>query len=233
MKRAWIFGISAVVGFIIIMILVATESFDVWAFSGMIFYGLIFAGGYAFIIYGQKEEQKRLAEENRRKQKFDWCWDRANDILRRMAGGQGLSWAKGFGRSSEYQSFYDGVQSRPFRSMLGYLSNSKQLALVIYDIDRDDIVRFVTNPDPTLLDNHFRYFRPFAKGGGTSMYNEIDYPSGIRGSMFSRRFRQDPYANMPPQQQQQRGGMDIDSMKEPKPDDDMIDAAVGKVKENQ
>lgn len=231
MKLGWIIGIALGTIGLLILILILTKTFSGWTFGGMIFYILIFAGGYAFLMFGKKQEREHLQEEMNKKYKFDYCWNRANIILRRMAGGQGLEWDAGFGRKSEYRSFYDGVQSRPFMSMLGYLSNTQQLVLVIYDIDRDNIARFVTNPDVDMLANHFKNFRPFARGSGTGMDDMMLRYGGRPYPIHSRRYSSsrtpisinvgDPDGIT---ESELRG-------KSAKPDDDMVDNALKRLKE--
>jgi Ca2+/Na+ antiporter len=224
-RKLWIFLITIGVFIGLVLLLMRLQMFDAWMFSGIFFYLFIFLGGYFFVMINKERERKRLEDEANLKQKFDWCWDRVNRILRRMPGGQGLEWASGFGRESEYRTFYDGVQNHGFRSMMGYLSTTQQLVIVIYDINRDDIVRFVTNPDPDLLDNHFRYFKPFSRGGGgydeNNPYNPYNNPYYNRGK---------------PPISINVGGEGYDSARKPeqfgsKPDDDMVESAVKRIKE--
>lgn len=228
MKKGWIILIALAVATIFIIILIKADMFDGWAFGGMFFYLVLFLLGYAFIIIGKNQEAKRLAEEANMKQKFDYCWSHANAILRRMAGGQGLEWASGFGRKSEYRTYYDGVSNKGFRSMLGFLSNTQQLVLVIYDIERDDIVRFVANPDPDLLENHYRNFKPFARGGGGSFDDYDPYGRPFSG-LYSRGAR-----SRAPISINVGDGFDGGGGRPPpqaKPDDDMVESAVKRVRE--
>ena len=119
--------------------------------------------------------------------------------------------------------------NHPFRSMLGFLSNTQQLALIIYDINRDDIVRFVTNPDVELLENHYKNFKPFSRSSGAG-YDEYDQSGRPYFPMYSRRFgsggRAPVSINVGGEQ-----GVSPQEMVAPKPDDDMVDSAVKRVRE--
>jgi len=232
MKKIWIITITVAVALILMLILIRLELFDAWTFGGMLFYVLVFLGGYAFVAIGKIREQKRLEEQASVKQKFDFCWSRVNLILRRLPGGQGLEWSGGFGRKSEFRTYHDGIQNRPFRSMLGFLSNTQQLAIIIYDIERDDIVRFVTNPDPDILENHYKNFRPFSRGSAMGEDYDGMYQRGYGAPMIhSRR-----YGNRAPISINVGGEYDDDrmtskDMRAPRPDDDMVESAVKKVRE--
>lgn len=229
MKKGWMITIALIVLAILIILLLSYDLFDVWTFVGMVFYVLLFIGGYIFISVGTKDYEAVMREESARKQKFDYCWEHANMILRRLPGGEGLEWASGFGRKSEFRNYHDGVQNRPFRSMLGYLSQSQLLVLIIYDIERDDIVRFVTNPDPDIIESPFRNFRPFSRGTGARVEDYDEY-----GRPYSPIYQRKSKYKHPIAINIGGGGDDTlsnNEMRQAKPDDDMIESAVKRIKE--
>lgn len=147
----------------ILVIVISMGFFSLWIFFGLLFYVGLFFGGYSFIIVSFNLLEEQNASERNRKNKFDWCFERINVILKRMTGGQGIQWDGGTGRHSEFRSYFDGVQNKPFRSMMGFLSHTQQSVLIIFDIDNDDIVRFSTNPNIDLVQNHFHDFNPFKR----------------------------------------------------------------------
>jgi hypothetical protein len=160
--------------------------FDGVTFMGMIFYLALYGTGYYYITVGINNKEKELQIMEGRKQKFEWCWERVNKILKSMPGGQGLQWAKGVGRRSQFKNFHDGVQNKPYRSILAYLENTQQIVLVIYDIEGDDIADFITSPSPDLYDNPFINFKPFMGSGmgmgmfGSGRYNPYSFSSRKR-----------------------------------------------------
>ena len=149
---------------IFVSLMIITISYgllNAWVFFGMLFYLIFYLVGYFFIINGWKKDRALELENAQRKQKFEWCFSRVNKILKSMPGGQGIEWDSGFGRVSDFRTFHDGTQNKPFRSIMGYLSGTQQLVLVIYDIDNDDIVKFYADPTPRLINNHFVDFDPY------------------------------------------------------------------------
>ena len=179
----WTLIISGIVLTILITISLIGGFFSGWVFFALLFYFAMYIGGLIYIKIGIKNSMDEEEDLYRRKQKFDWCWERVNKILKSMPGGQGLQWASGVGRKSIYKTFHDGVQNKPFRSMLAHLEYSQQLVLIIFDIDGDDIALFVANPSPDLIDNPFLNFKPFARGGipgGYDIYRGGPYRPGSR-----------------------------------------------------
>jgi len=156
--------VSGIIFIGITSIIIVTDLFSAWSFFGIIFYVLMYIGGIIYIKIGIANKMKDEDDIHRMKQRFDWCWERVNIILKSMPGGQGLQWSSGVGRKSVYKSYFDGIQNKPFRSMLAHLEYAQQLVLIIYDIDGDDISLFVTNPPPELIENPFLTFKPFSRG---------------------------------------------------------------------
>lgn len=161
-KLPYIIGSAFLI--VLSIVVISLGFFSGWVFFGMIFYIGLFVGGYFYIIIAWQNDKETEQYENQRKQKFDWCFRKANEALRNMPGGQGIEWDSGFGRVSDFKTFNDGTQNKPFRSILGYLSGTQQLVLIIYDIDNDDIVKYDANPSPDIITNHFHNFNPFKSG---------------------------------------------------------------------
>lgn len=218
---------------VLVIVIISMGIFTVSTFLGILFYALLYGGGYYYVAVGMRERDKEVHIMQGRKQKFEWCWERVNKILKGMPGGQGLQWAQGVGRRSQYQTFYDGVQNKPFRSILAYLENTQQIALVIYDIDGDDIAQFITNPGPEYYDDPFYRFKPF---------------SGRGAGMMGRDGIHDPYSDPYDYRRSSRGrnkGVsihvgnddynDFDSMRErmSTPSPDVVDKAVEKMSEKK
>ena len=133
----------------------------------MVFYMVIFFSCYAWVIYDYNRRMAEYDELEGRKKTFKYCWERVNVLLKSMAGGDGLEWAGGFGRRTEVRSFHDGQQMRRYRSMLGHLSGQRQLVVVIYDVDNDDIAKYYANPSTQVIMNPFYDFKPVAGRGET------------------------------------------------------------------
>lgn len=153
--------IASVLFSLIMLIVILTGLFSIWVFFGSLMLISLYLFGYFYVLNYFKAKEEIDRQEKSNKKKLDYCWERANHLLRNMAGGQGLEWNRGTGRRSEYESFHNGIQMCGFRSMEGYLSDTQQLVVLIYDIENDDIVRYYANPPPSILDNHFHKFKPF------------------------------------------------------------------------
>lgn len=160
-------SIISIVFIVLAIIIIWIGLFSIWIFFGMLFLGALYIFGYFFVIAYFNSLKEKNQEENANRKKLDWCWNQVNKILRNMPGGQGIEWRKGIGRQSEVKTFYDGIQHRPFRSMMGYLAETQQLVVIIYDIDNDDIVRFHADPSPDIIQNHFNGFKPFSTQGSS------------------------------------------------------------------
>ncbi len=184
--------ISGVVALILSILLIINGLFDGWTFFGIIFYLLVYIGGYAYVKIGMKNRDSNYDEILQRRLKFDWCWERINQILKSMPGGQGIEWASGVGRKSSIKSYFDGVQNKPFRSVLAHLEDSQQYVMIIYDIEGDDIAEFIANPSTEIIDNPFLNFKPFSRGvsreDGLDRFGNYgyDYRGGLRTSRHRR-----------------------------------------------
>jgi hypothetical protein len=183
----WTLIISLGLLAIISLITIVTGLFSLWLFSGLIFYVLMYLAGFTYIRVGLLNKVKEEDDIYRAKQKFNWCWERANAILKAMPGGQGLEWVGGVGRKSVFKTYWDGVQNKPFRSMLAHLENTQQLVLIIFDIDGDDIALFAANPSVELIENPFLTFKPFSRGAGGGFDTRFGYPGGYPQRYPSRR----------------------------------------------
>lgn len=211
----WAVIISTIVLAILLIVSVITGMFSMWTFIGIVFYIVMFVAGFIYIRVGIENSMNEEEEFHRKKQRFDWCWERVNTMLKSMPGGQGIQWASGVGRKSIYKTYNDGTQNKPFRSMLAHLENTQQLVAIIYDIDNDDIVSFMSNPPPDIIDNPFLNFKPFARGeSGHTRYSPYDRFGSSRHSSRSRRRPisirvgddEDGFDNMPDRGQQPNEG---------------------------
>lgn len=221
--KNWIIWTSIIALVILVIISVIGGFFGGWSFFAILFYVGLYIGGYSYVRIGMKSRTDENNKMLQRRQKFDWCWERINQILKSMPGGQGVEWASGVGRKSWIKSYFDGIQNKPFRSILAHLERTQQLVLIIFDIDGDDISEFITNPSPELMDNPFLYFKPFARSGGMEQ-GGLDRFGGYNSNM---RYPQ-----------HQRGGLNINVNdggfnsgieqyeKKIKPDKDTVDKAI-------
>lgn len=164
-----VFWVSAGVFVALLITIISMGLFDGITFFGLVFYVALYFGGYYYIKNGFDKRQEEADDMKNRKNKFEYCWSRVNLILKRMPGGQGLQWSQGVGRKSQWTTFYDGVQNKPFRSMMAHLENSQQIVLVIFDIEGDDIASFITNPQQEYYENPFYKFKPYSKGMSSEM----------------------------------------------------------------
>lgn len=89
----WTLIISGIVLTILITISLIGGFFSGWVFFALLFYFAMYIGGLIYIKIGIKNSMDEEEDLYRRKQKFDWCWERVNKILKSMPGGQGLQWA--------------------------------------------------------------------------------------------------------------------------------------------
>ncbi len=196
--------------------------FSVWTFVGLIFYIIIYVGGFIYIKVGLLNRMREEDDIHRKKQRFDWCWERANVLLKSMPGGQGLQWASGVGRKSMFKSYHDGVQNKPYRSMLAHLEESQQLVLIIFDIDGDDIAMFTANPPAELIENPFLTFRPFTRGVGNTQFSNGGQQPYSRYNQYNQQRRRPGGININVDPQPQYS----DEQKSIGPSNEVVDKAV-------
>ena len=178
MGKTLLFTLTGISLFVLILISIFGGFFNAWTFFGLAFYIIFYIVGYAYVRLGMKSRRDELDSLNQRKQKFDWCWNRVNQILQSMPGGQGIEWSSGVGRKSAFKTFYDGTQNKPYRSIMAHLQDTQQLVSIVYDIDGDDIAVFIANPSADIIENPFLNFKPFDRGSSGGMGGM----SGYRGS---------------------------------------------------
>ena len=167
---------SLIVAVIIVFFInVFNDMINTWSFIIFLLLLIIYAVSHFVVIKYHESIKEKEKNEFEQRKKFSWCWYRVNEILKQMPGGQGIEWNEGVGRRSEIKAFFDGIQHRYFRSLMGYLAKTQQLVVIIYDIDKDDIVRFYADPSPEVIYNHFYKFDPF-KTASSPFGSNIGYP---------------------------------------------------------
>jgi len=218
----------AVIIFLVVIIAVSFffKLYSIWSLVGMIFYTIVFFVLYLFILYEGRRLEIEKHNYEEKKQSFKWCWNKINEVLRKMPGGEGVEWEGGFGKRSEIKYFTDGKIQHPFRYVFGSLSETKQPVLIIFDIDKEDIARYYANPTPTLIENPFNGFKPFAT------YDRDR--SGYRDWMFGRDRRRGFYPSSYGQGVSELGpGKEAEYSEFPiSPSENQVGRAVDKLKES-
>lgn len=150
------------------LILIGFAGFTIWAgyFDGWLMFGSFYftalglAGTFVVMMLKQKEEE--MTEERQKERRtFKYCWTKTNEQLRRFAGGNQMLWNDAFGQRSEVRTYSDGKKSVAFRALYGRMSKTYQMVIVIFNIDKEDIARFYTNPPAHIINNPFSEFKPF------------------------------------------------------------------------
>lgn len=180
-----------IVTFILIVVVVGVSLFfklyDGWAFFGVLFYTGIFILFYVFLSYDEHKRKQEKKQKNIKKLSLQYAWERINYLLQRMAGGDGLEWDSGFGKKSEIKYFSDGKKQKPYRAVLGRLSNQGQQVIIIFDIDEDEIVKYNASPSPEQIINPFHDFDPYSQNTNISQYPRYDrYDKHHSGSRYNR-----------------------------------------------
>jgi hypothetical protein len=85
-----------------------------------------------------------------------------NDILLSRPKGEPISWDGGQYSRYSIKTIFD-INKKPHKyvGFVGFLKDSNRRIALIYDTDENDIVRFVGDPGPQLLNNVFDGFKPF------------------------------------------------------------------------
>ena len=202
-KTKFFIGAFVILGVVVTLTFIL-DLYSIWTLFGMIFYSIVFFSFYIFILY----EENRINFENKqreeKKQTFKWCWNKTNEILRKMPGGQGISWEGGFGKRSEIKHFSDGKIQHPFRYIFGTLESGQPI-LIVFDIDREDIARYYANPTPKLIDDPFYKFNPFSRGLNDNFYDKYPHRFGDKrfGNSnvpypdFNQQGREASYSDLP------------------------------------
>lgn len=220
------FFIALIIFFIIIIVIsIFMKIYSIWSLIGMIFYTILFFALYLYILYEGRRLEIERHNRDEKKQTFKWCWNKVNDILRKMPGGEGLEWGGGFGKRSEVKYFSDGKIQHPFRYIFGNLSESKQPVLIILDVDKEDIGRYYANPTPSLLDNPFDSFRPFS-GQERDNFGYRDWRFGYdRRSRYRPEYRDSGISELGPGREAEYSQFPIS------PPNNQINNAVDKLRE--
>lgn len=180
--------VSSVIMFLLVVLTIILKMFDGWLFFGMFFYIILFVGGYSYININMINDNEKNDVTLQERHKFNWCWERVNHILKQRPGGKGIQWASGVGRKSGIKSFHNGVQNKPFRSIIAYLEGSYNYVCIIYNIEDDDIAEFISDPSPDKISNPFYGFEPYSRGSGFGGGMQ-DRFGGIPGMRSSNDYR--------------------------------------------
>lgn len=150
----WIMGVilTAVFGTIIYL-----DMFESTLFFGILILALDYILVYLYLVLSMRAEQAEDAD----KDKFNYCWQKANEMLIKMPGGDRMEWWSGVGRQSQIKTYQEGNQRRRFRSMYGMLTGKRQGIIIVWDIDNEDIAAYWTNPTNEKLSDPFKDFKPY------------------------------------------------------------------------
>lgn len=150
----WVLGVilAAVFGTLIYL-----DMFESTLFFGIVILAMDYALVYLYLVLSMRAEQA----ENADKDKFNYCWQKANEMLLSMPGGDRLEWWTGVGRNSQIKTYQEGNMRRRFRSMYGYLTGKRQGVIIIWDIDNEDIAAYWSNPGTDKLSDPFKDFKPY------------------------------------------------------------------------
>jgi len=130
-------------------------------FSIAVFFGVVIIVIDYFIVYViLKLSYKKKENEFNDKGKFNYCWNKMNELLSRMPNGNSVDWWGGVGRTSVIKSYLHAGKTRSFRSMYGLLSHEKQGVVIIWDIDNEDIAGYFADPSAEILVEPFKFFKP-------------------------------------------------------------------------
>lgn len=106
-------------------------------------------------------QHKKILEPKEKKKDFNYDWQRLNEIIRNRTNGDVMEWDMGIGMRSEIKSIKVGEKIEHYRSFYGYLYYSRQEVIVIYQRDKEDIVRWFANPSPEVINDPFKFFEPY------------------------------------------------------------------------
>lgn len=122
------------------------------------FLGII--GGYTVFLIVLNIFAKKQTKVNQNKYKLPWCWNRSNMLLRDMPSGDSLEWHEGLNRRVETKKIKVGNEYKTYVGFYGTLAARKIIAVVIYCIEDDNIARYDTTNDPSILADPFSEFEP-------------------------------------------------------------------------
>lgn len=142
-------------------------NFNGFTFFGMVFYTIVWLLSRAYLKKSFEEHEEQRIREEQNKYKFDYCWNRVNEILVHRMNSSPLEWGEGVNRRSQRKDFFDGIQYRPFRSFEAKMKNTGKFMIVIYDINSDDIAEFDSRPDSSRYQDHFKGFNPYKRGASS------------------------------------------------------------------
>lgn len=138
--------------------------------SGLIL-GVGYFGGYAYMRYVAALRER----QNQHRKTIEYCWKKLNERLISMPGGDALVWEGGKGRESTIRRFADKAgKLHEFRSFYGFLERARQNVVAIWDVENEDVARYVASPPGTVLEDPFHEFKPFDTGGWETDLRKLD-----------------------------------------------------------
>lgn len=149
--------------FVMVFVLFYYKLFSLWVFVGVVIHGLTFMSGFSYLIYNGFQEEQKQQNSSEKVKSLGYCWDKANEVLSKMVGGDTIVWQQGKGRTSDIRSFFDGRKIVNFRSMQGTTASSHLPVLIIFNMETDDVVRYISNPAADFITNPWHEFKPFDK----------------------------------------------------------------------
>ena len=96
------------------------------------------------------------------KRKLPYCWMKASEMLKSVtANGDTIEWGQGAHTEVQMRTFSSDKTKKSFYALYGYLVNSRQNVVAIWDIDEENIARYDSNPSTDVLIDPFHNFKPF------------------------------------------------------------------------
>lgn len=149
-----------------------------WGFGVISPYSFGWAFGLGITIMGcliyLEVMNRKMASASENKRGFEYCWRRTNELLSTMDNADHLEWRGGFDRKSILKAFSVGGKEKHYRALYGGLVSNKQLVVVIYCVEDDDIVSYIANPSPSLISDPFADFKPSGSSGSRGMMPYYD-----------------------------------------------------------
>ncbi len=156
--------VGAIFTLFIILIIVGflTKGGVVNEYMGIAFFIFVFFIVIMWIIFKLIFSLKNKKEEDKASSGFDYYLRKINEILISRPDGEPLTWQGG--KDSRYESkIIHDINRVPnkFIALVGYLKDSNQAVVVIFNVKEQDIAKFYGDPSPLVLNNPFHEFKPF------------------------------------------------------------------------
>lgn len=167
-RKLIILNVSILV--IVFSLILYFELFTPWTFVSVLYYGILFMITYSYVTYSGYLDSLTKEEITDAKQKFDYCFAKISQWSLNQPGGESLTWDAGKGCQHDTKSIPNREgKDTWYMAFIAYTSESQIRSYYVYDIDKENVVKYLPQPTPDIEEDIWSGFKPYDQG--QSAYN--------------------------------------------------------------